>query len=84
MLNKRNLQEIKRKGNEPPCLLLLMYNGPSKLPSPIARTVTRRLIHSPKSQQAWWLGKYQTGWERAGDLREGGEGACAQPASSHP
>lgn len=84
MLNGRNLQEIKSKGNEPPCLLSLMYKRPSKLPSPIARTVTRRLVHSPKGWRAWWSGKCQTGWERAGGLREGEEWASAPPASSQP
>ena len=47
MLNGRNLEEIKRELNEPPCLLLLMYEGPSNFPSLSARTVTRRLVFSP-------------------------------------
>lgn len=42
MLNGRDLEEIKREVNEPPCLSLLTYKGPSNFPSSVARAVTDR------------------------------------------
>lgn len=85
MLNGGNLDDVmKRKGNEPPCVLLLMHKQPSYFPSPAARSVTRRLAHSPAGWRAWWLRKCQGSGQQAGGLEERWGVVCAELAFSHP
>lgn len=43
----------------------------SDFSSPTARTVTRRLVHSPEGWRAWWLGKGRESGRGLGGLRKG-------------
>lgn len=43
----------------------------SDFSSPTARTVTRRLVHSPEGWRAWWLGKGRESGRGLGGLQKG-------------